>query len=218
MSNDQNHATETSTDPGERSGNPVKEMFLLAALYLPMGFFLWFFAASLLMLPARILSQFVLTTLHGGIFERIFQLDFYFEIQTSIQLPNPESGGEAGMMDWNINPMLYAWGMALLFGLIMATPMSIKRRVMQMVIGYSTVTLVTLWGVYWEIWKDMAFRWSQQFPAQVGPLVDAVAYSPTMIALCYQLGYLMLPAVVPIATWILMNRRFIETEVVRHKL
>jgi len=100
----------------------------------------------------------------------------------------------------------------------MATPMSIKRRLIQMVIGYSTVTLVTIWGVYWEIWKDMAFRWSQQFPTQVAPLVDAVAYGPTMIALCYQLGYLMLPAVVPIATWILMNRRFIETQVVRHKL
>jgi hypothetical protein len=39
-----------------------------------------------------------------------------------------------------------------------------------------------------------------------------------LIALCYQLGYLMFPAVVPVATWILMNRAFIETEVVRHRL
>jgi len=217
MSNDQNKNPERSTDRSDASGNPVKEMFLLAALYMPMGFFLWFFAASLLMLPARMISQFVLTTVHGSVFERIFQADFYFEIQTSIEVPNPE-GNQPLLLTWDVNPMLYAWGMALLFGLIMATPMSIKRRLIQMVIGYSTVTLVTIWGVYWEIWKDMAFRWSQQFPTQVAPLVDAVAYGPTMIALCYQLGYLMLPAVVPIATWILMNRRFIETQVVRHKL
>ena len=218
MSNDQKHDPGAPTEEAEAAGNPVKEMFLLAALYMPMGFFLWFFAASLLMLPARILSQFVLTTLHGDIFERIFQSDFYFGIQTSIRLSNPEADGEDLLLTWDVNPMIYAWGMALLFGLIMATPMSVKRRLMQMAIGYATVSLVTMWGVYWEIWKDMAFRWSQQFPAQVAPLVDAATYTPTMIALFYQLGYLMLPAVVPIATWILMNRHFIESKVVRYKL
>ncbi|AKS40863.1 exosortase H-associated membrane protein [Wenzhouxiangella marina] len=205
----------TPKEESSSGSNPVREMFLLAALYLPLGFFLWFFAASLLMLPARLVSQFLLGLLHADIFERIFQADFYFEIQTAIAVPNPE-GGEALLLTWDVNPMIYAWGMALLFGLTMATPMTVKRRLLQMLIGFSVVTLVTVWGVYWEVWKDLAFMWSQQFPAQVVPLVEASVYTPTMIALFYQLGYLMFPAVVPLATWILLNRRFIETEVVRH--
>jgi len=209
-------SSENEHSASESESNPVKEMFLLAALYLPLGFFMWFFAASLLMLPARMVSQFVLTLFHGSVFERIFQDDFYFEIQTSVQLPNTEGG--VPLLTWDVNPMLYAWGMALLFGLIMATPLKVTQRLGQMLIGFTAVTLVTVWGVYWEVWKDMAFRWSEQFPVEVAPLMDATALNPTVIALFYQLGYLMFPAVVPMACWILMNRKFIEKDVVRHKL
>jgi len=204
---------DTPSEASESAGNPVKEMFLLAALYMPMGFFLWFFAASLLMLPARIVSQFLLTTLHGDVFQRIFQTDFYFEIHTNILMPNPD-GGEDLLLTWDVNPMLYAWGMALLFGLIMATPLKAGQRLIQMLIGFSVITVVTIWGVYWETWRDLAFL----FGPQARAALDTTALTPTMIALFYQLGYLMLPAVVPIATWILMNRRFIETKVVRYKL
>lgn len=213
MSNDQNNDPDTSDEQSDGAGNPVKEMFLLAALYMPMGFFLWFFAASLLMLPARILAQLLLTTLHGDVFERIFQSDFYFEIHTNILVPNPE-GGEDLLLTWDVNPMLYAWGMALLFGLIMATPLKVGQRLVQMLIGFSIITLVTIWGVYWETWRDLAFL----FGPQARAALDTTSLTPTVIALFYQLGYLMLPAVIPIATWILMNRRFIETRVVRHKL
>ena len=40
--------------------------------------------------------------------------------------------------------------------------------------------------------------------------VQSTHLSATAIALCYQLGYLMFPGVIPIAAWILMNRPFIE--------
>ncbi|OAB55437.1 hypothetical protein AY599_02590 [Leptolyngbya valderiana BDU 20041] len=210
MSSDRNDDT---TDSGRRKGNPIKEMFLLAALYMPLGFFLWFFAAGLLMLPTRIAAQALLKLLHGDVFERIFQADFYFEIHTSILVPNPE-GGDKLLLTWDVNPMLYAWGMALLFGLVMATPLKAGQRVVQLLIGFAVVSLVTLWGVYWEVWRDLAFL----FGPEARAVVEASALTPTMIALFYQLGYLMFPAVIPIATWILMNRAFIEKHVIRYKL
>ncbi len=197
---------------GSESGNPVKEMFLLAALYLPLGFFLWFFAASLLMLPAGLIAEQLLVLLYPDIFQQIFQADFMFEIQTTILVPNPD-GGEDLLLTWDVNPMIYAWGMALLFGLIMATPMKARWRLLQVFIGYAVVSLVTVWGVFWEVWRDLAFL----FGPDVRAVVDASSFSPTVIALCYQLGYLMFPAVIPLATWILMNRSFIENEVVRHR-
>lgn len=192
--------------PDEASeGNPIKEMFLLAALYLPLGFFLWFYLAGLLMwFPGR-LVEWAMTGFFPEVFERVVQLGFHFEIQTLIPLER-QVEGQTALLNGESNPMTYAWGMALLFGLIMATPLSASRRVVQMLISYLVMSVVTAWGVFWQTWTDLAFGYGPEpaaAVAQFGP-------SPTMIALFYQLGYLMLPAVVPLATWILMNRPFLE--------
>ena len=202
---------EENTSKGEK--NPVKEMFLLAALYLPMGFFLWFFAASLLMFPTAQLSDLLLTGIFGQVFEQVVQLGFQLEVQTSVILERQVDGRTAAVNIY-INPMIYAWGMALLFGLIMATPLSVKQRLLQMLIGFLVVTGVATWGVVWESLVDLAFRSGPE----AGAAVRDLGLNMNLIALFYQLGYLMLPAVIPVATWILMNRRFIENDVLRRRL
>ncbi|NKI35068.1 hypothetical protein HFP89_07805 [Wenzhouxiangella sp. XN79A] len=189
------------------SDNPIKEMFLLAILYLPLGFFLWFYLASALMwFPAR-LTDWALTGLFPEIFRDVVQFGYRLEIQ--LQFVRPE--GRIALADREI--MIYAWGMALLFGLIMATPMSIKRRLAQLGIGYVVVSFVTAWGAFWDAMKEVAFKVQPEGVAAIAQ----TAVSPTMIALFYQLGYLMLPAVVPLATWILMNRPFLEDVVFTRK-
>ncbi|MDX1626457.1 MAG: exosortase H-associated membrane protein, partial [Wenzhouxiangellaceae bacterium] len=151
-------APEAQAD-GDGGGNPVKEMFLLAALYLPLGFFLWFYLASALMwLPAR-LSELVLTGLFPNIVDDVVQLGFHLEVQTAFV----REAGQIALADKN--PMLYAWGMALLFGLIMATPLKGKRRALQMLIGYLVVSLVTVWGVVFDVLKDIAFVVQPEGPA-----------------------------------------------------
>jgi hypothetical protein len=189
------------------SENPVKEMFLLAILYLPLGFFLWFYLASALMwFPTR-LTDWALTGLFPEIFRDVVQFGYRLEVQ--LQFVRPE--GRIALADREI--MIYAWGMALLFGLIMATPMSFKRRLAQLGIGYVVVSCVTAWGAFWDAMKEVAFKVQPEGVAAIAQ----TAVSPTMIALFYQLGYLMLPAVVPLATWILMNRPFLEDVVFSRK-
>ena len=202
-----------SGDQAETAKNPVKEMFLLAALYLPLGFFLWFFAASLLMFPTARLADGLLTAIYGNVFEQIVQLGFQLEIQTAVILERQVDGRTAAV-NLYVNPMIYAWGMALLFGLIMATPLSIKRRLVQLLIGFVVITLVTTWGVFWEALTDLAFRSGPEAAAAARGL----GLNMNLIALFYQLGYLMLPAVVPVATWILMNRAFIENDILQRRL
>ena len=201
-------------EPGSprKAPNPIKEMFLLAALYLPMGFFLWFFASSLLMLPTRLLLEALLLGLHGEVFVSVFQDGYVFELQAAHYVTNPQTE-ELIPLIWLVNPMIYAWGMALLFGLIMATPLSAMRRLRQMLIGFCVITLVATWGSYWEAWRDLAFLLGPGAEA----LVAQTAHNRTLIALFYQLGYLMFPAVIPVATWILMNRDFIEREVLTYR-
>jgi len=193
--------------------NPVKEMFLLAALYLPLGFFLWFFAASLLMFPTARLSDWLLSGIFGGVFDQVVQLGFQLEVQTSVILERQVDGRTAAV-NLYVNPMIYAWGMALLFGLIMATPLTIKRRLLQMAISFVVITIVTTWGVFWESLTDLAFRSGPE----AGAAARGLGINMNLIALFYQLGYLMLPAVIPVATWILMNRDFIERDILRRPL
>ena len=203
MSEDKTESREEPAD--DEQGNPVKEMFLLAALYLPLGFFLWFsFGSALMWLPSK-LAEWALTGFYPDLFERVVQFGYQLEIQTAIRMERMVEGRVA-LLNNDVNPMIYAWGMALLFGLIMATPMGAKARAVQLVVSYLVISAVTAWGVFWQTWTDLAFRIGPEAAAavaQAGP-------SPTLIALCYQLGYLMLPAVVPLATWILMNRPFLE--------
>jgi hypothetical protein len=197
----------------KKKGDPIKEMFLLAALYLPMGFFLWFLAASLLMFPTARLADLLLSGIFGDVFERIVQLGFKLEVQTAVVMERLVEDRPVAV-NLFINPMIYAWGMALLFGLIMATPLSVRQRLGQMAIGFVVVTLVTTWGVFWESLADLAFR--------TGPEAAAAArglgLNMNLIALFYQMGFLMFPAVIPVASWILMNRGFIEKYVLRGRL
>ncbi|MFU8878390.1 MAG: exosortase H-associated membrane protein, partial [Wenzhouxiangellaceae bacterium] len=186
-------------------GNPVKEMFLLAALYLPLAFFLWFsFGSALMWLPGR-LAELALTGIWPDLFAGIVQLGQQFEVQTEIRMSRMVEG-QVALLNTVINPMIYAWGMALIFGLVLATPLSGKRRLVQLLIGYLAVAVVTAFGVFWETWRDLAFLLgpeAAQAVAERGPPL-------TLIALLYQLGYLMLPAITPVAAWILMNRPFLE--------
>ncbi|MCA1779749.1 MAG: hypothetical protein LC637_10285 [Xanthomonadaceae bacterium] len=89
----------TEENPGTSSGaehssagNPVREMFILALFYLPLGFFLWFYLASVLMwFPSR-LSDWVLTGFFPELFERVVQFGFQLEIQTRVQLSRQVEG------------------------------------------------------------------------------------------------------------------------------
>ena len=187
-------------------------MFLLAALYLPMGFFLWFLSASLLMFPTARLSDWLLSGIFSEVFEQVVQLGFQLEIQTSVIMERLVEGRQVAVNIF-VNPMIYAWGMALLFGLIMATPLSVRQRLLQMLIGFIVVTLVTTWGVFWETLTDLAFRSGPEAAAAARGL----GVNMNLIGLFYQMGYLMFPAVIPVAAWILMNRQFIENHVLRRR-
>jgi hypothetical protein len=218
MSDDQQQHDEVRESPADDDGqpedngggNPIKEMFVLAALYLPLGFFLWFFFASVLMFPTARLADLLLSGLFGDIFERVVQFGYQLEVETRIILPE-QVEGQTAALNLHINPMIYAWGMALLFGLVMATPLKARQRLLQLAIAFVVVTVVTVWGVFWETWVDLAFR---SGPEAAQAARDSI-FPMNMIALCYQLGYLMLPAVIPVAAWILMNRPFIEQYVLR---
>jgi len=186
----------------------IKEFMLHAVLYLPLFFFLWFYFAPVVVWLPKVLLELLLTNWLPDIFNGIAQNRFGLEVEIFIQAPpdlaNPEGGTAVAVVP--VNPMIYAYGLPLILGLAVATPNVLKKRMIQALIGYLVISLVQVWGCFWEVFKTIAFNFEFQGPE----ILEKAGLAPTVIALCYQFGYLMLPAVVPIAIWILMNRSFIE--------
>lgn len=189
-----------SESTNNKTTEPVSlKLFLLnSVLWLPLSFFFWFQFASLFVAPVHLLSEWAFASILGEQFRDISQSEFILLVEIYFQAPDGTR--------LSINPMIYGYGLPVLAGLVISTPNSIRRRALQILLGYTAIVLVQSWGVVAEVLKNLTFG--------LGPegrvVMEQVGLSPTIVALAYQSGYLILPAVVPIAIWILMNRHFFE--------
>lgn len=103
-----------------------------------------------------------------------------------------------------VNSMIYGYGLAVIWGLVMATPLTVRRRLLQMAAGWGLIVLVQAFGVV-----TAALVNALQFLG--GDTLRAQGLNPEVVAALYQFGYLILPAVAPVVLWIVMNRPFIQT-------
>jgi len=188
---------------------PIHEFLLRTVLYLPLCFFAWFWAASILMLPVTAVADTVLTTLLPDIVVQVQQDGYRNMIVTDIKPPsraNVDPGEVAGLA-FEVNPMIYAFGLPLLAALVLATPMTSGRRVAVILLGGVALVLVPVWGITFEALKTLQIL---GWPDGVPKLGDIGTIKNSLIALGYQAGYLIFPAITPVALWILTNRPYIE--------
>lgn len=214
--------------------SPLKRFFLSALLWLPAMFFVWVYWSSVFALPSTLTAQQVLTSQFDGLFQNVFRgfprhlidlgngvpvlpgtptegatarddhllvLRFADAAMPPAMAAEKHASGEEPLP--TVNSMIYGYGLALIWGLVLATPLSARRRLVQMVAGWIAIAFVQTFGLI------------------TGALVVAMQYMgtttlrnqgvhPELLALAYQFGYLILPAVVPVVLWMLMNRSFIE--------
>jgi hypothetical protein len=188
---------------------PIHEFLLRTVLYLPLCFFVWFWAASILMLPVTALTDTVLTTLMPDIVVQVQQDGYRNMIVTDIRPPsraNVDQEEVAGLA-FEVNPMIYAFGLPLLASLVLATPMTSGRRVAVILLGGVALIVVPVWGITFEALKTLQIL---GWPDGVPKLGDIGTVKNSLIALGYQAGYLIFPAITPVALWIVTNRPYIE--------
>ncbi len=115
--------------------------------------------------------------------------------------------GRAGVALIDVNPMIYGYCIPVLVGLVMATPLRGLQRLWQVVLGSMVLLLVQTFGTVFDVLKNVALR-----TGEVGASAIAQAgISPDLIAFCYQFGYLVLPAIVPVMLWVACNQSFIRS-------
>jgi hypothetical protein len=129
---------------------------------------------------------------------------YLFQVQTKIPFQFPDGSRDA--LGFIVNPLIFGFGLPLLFGLVMASGVAFLRKVAVLLIGYVAILLIQIWGVVWQSLKMLAFNFGPEAHQMV---VDA-GISDELIALCYQLGVLIFPPLAPVIIWVLANWKLVE--------
>lgn len=190
---------------------PLKTLIFSAALWLPLSFVIWFTFSAVLVLPVRWLAETVLVGWMPQIFTGSEQLQYLVTMFTALpvdqgMLPPGVDPSMVEPISIEVNPMIYGYSFPVLIGLVMATPLALRQRMLQISIALACLWPVQSFGVIFDVLKSLRFE-----SGAVGvAALDQVGLSANLLAFCYQAGYLILPAVFPIFLWVAMNRRFIE--------
>jgi hypothetical protein len=188
-----------------RVNSPLRRFVLSALLWLPACFFLWFVVDGVVVWPAAQIASHVLPLLLPDVIAAVVQLGAELEIETRLLTPAGPAG-QLGALVLQVRPLIYAWCLPLFVGLVMASPLSGRQRGLHLAIGVPVLLLVVAWGTIFDVLKLLAF--------DAGPLgaaaVTQAGLGGDAVALGYQFGYLILPPVVPVALWVVLNREFLE--------
>lgn len=203
--------------------SPLKRFLLAAVLWLPLAFFFWFWFAAPLCWPVIALAKSILPQAWPSLFTGVTQGADLIDAQGRILghaaylmqlsgnvLVNAAAPGQPpkfGFLEPVVNPMIYGYALPLFAGLVLATPLTRLRRVAQIALGGFIIILSQTFGVIGESLKTMSI----DAGAEGASAAQQAGLSLNFIALWYQFGYLILPALVPAVLWIVLNRRFIET-------
>lgn len=183
------------------------ELLLLASLWMLFGFMLWYYLSVFHGIPVRLAVDGLLQWVLGDqYFNTIPNPDrqYLFQVQTRIPFRFPDGSQEA--LGFIVNPLIYGYGLPLLFGLVMASAATLYRKALTLLCGYLAILVVQVWGVFWQSLKMLTFNFGPEVQQAV---VDA-GVSPTAIALCYQLGTLIFPPLVPVVVWVLASWKEVE--------
>jgi hypothetical protein len=200
----------------------LQRFMLGALLWLPFAFFLWFWFAGPLVWPVISVSRWVLLDAWPGLFTQVTQgadiLDaqghilghagYLMQISSGV-LVNAAPAGEPvrlGFLEPVVNPMIYGYALPLFAGLVLATPLSRMQRAGQLALGVPLIWLAQAFGTIAESLKSLGL----DAGSAGADAVKRAGLPLELIALCYQFGYLILPALVPAVLWIVCNRSFIQ--------
>jgi len=185
----------------------LSELLILAVLWMVFGFMLWYYLSAFHGVPVRLLANEILTRLLGDEFWNIVpnpDRHYLLQVQTRIFFQFPDGTREG--LGFIVNPLIYGYGLPLLFGLVMASSVSWVRKTVTLLAGYVCVMLIQVWGVVWQVLKMLAFN----FGADAHQVVINAGIPDELIALSYQLGVLIFPPLVPVILWVLADWELIE--------
>ena len=188
---------------------PVMRFFLRVLLVLPFCFGAWYYLGGFLTLMVSFPVEWIMTGLWPKAVSAVEQNGHLLEVVTHYAAP-PKPGapvveGRVAVVGFVQNPLIYGYSLPLFLALVLAAPGDESSRWRDIGVGAAVLLPVQIFGVCCDILKTLVFS--------VGPQVQARVmesdWGPEVLALAYQLGYLILPAVTPVVVWVLLNGRYL---------
>ncbi|HRY14747.1 MAG: hypothetical protein KDJ31_17300 [Candidatus Competibacteraceae bacterium] len=96
--------------------------------------------------------------------------------------------------------------MPLLLALVLVAPTEIGDKLYRAIMGSVVFMLIPVWGIACDALKVLVFQMGPAVAAQMGTM----PLTRELLALAYQLGYLILPAIAPMLIWATLHRDFLR--------
>ncbi len=193
---------DTAAVPQKRRRSPLLRFVLITFAWLPVMFAVWYFAAPILIFPAKLLAQFFTQLAFGDLVKQVLMESHALVFVTSLRPGEAMPGG--AVVSVEVNALLYSFGLPMLAALILATRE--KGGWKKLLIGYLVIVPFIAWGVTADFLKNINFSAGPFVASQVG----FSSLQREFVAFAYQFGTLILPTVIPAIVWVLTHRGFLE--------
>lgn len=178
----------------------MKKKILLALLYMPILFAIWYYCSPLIALVTSILVSPFAGWLSGGLITGVDYLDVVVHGTLTVsagtygELVVPV--GQSAELSISARPMVYGYSIPLFFTLLLAFS---SRSVATYLKWLALVVLLVGvgFGTLMEMLKTVYFNLDPALLSN-GPLDG---FSSNLLAVCYQMATLILPSLLPVVLW-----------------
>jgi len=189
--------------------SPVGRFFLAVLILLPLSFGAWYYMAIVITWPLTYLVDLVMTGLFPQAISAIEQQGYTLDVVTRFAPPSASGlpPGRVGEVVFELNPLVYGYGLPLYTALVLATPGKEGAKWGSWILGMLVLFPMQAWGVCFDILKTLLFGLGPEIGGQLG----FAQWQIEAVALGYQFGSLILPAVTPVVLWIAFHRSYLAT-------
>ena len=179
----------------------VKGFLLKIVVLLPLTFFAWYLITPAILYIVSWLTKSVLLFFASHAISDIEQHGRVLEVITKFTSAPKEKGVEA--ITFTVNAMKYGYGIALFAAMVLASPDKLTNKLQNFYIGALILIFIQVWGVTFDILVTFIFKLGRG----IGETMGTTEFTRELIALGYQMGYLILPSVTPILLWFSMYQK-----------
>jgi hypothetical protein len=181
--------------------SPSLAKFVVRTLvWLPACFAAWYYSAPFHAAVAGRLARMLVDWVKPGLVSAMERSGLDLVFVTSLQV-HPAPGQTAVLLP-EVNPLLYTYGLAFFVALMLAA----RAKWWKLLVGAVVLLPFQSWGIAFDFLAQVGVKLGPQISAQAG----LIGWRAEVIALCYQVGALILPSLIPVVLWAVFSRAFIE--------
>jgi hypothetical protein len=186
------------------AARPLPRFIAIVLAWLVAALIVWWFASPVLMWPAKLLVEAIARLGFADLVQGVEQGGLPPIITFATTLRPGQAEAASAQITVGVNTLLYSFGLPLYAALVVAAREPHWPR--NLAIGYAVILPVVAWGVLADFLKNVAITSGPLVASQTG----FSSWQREAIAFAFQFGSLIMPTVVPAATWVLTHRALLE--------